>query len=154
MARAKAQKNPTVVTITTNWQLAFIVALVAASAVSTGQIIYGMVRLSHYVSSGTLMVQTSMWVYPILYLAIAWLFVQRRIRGTVPRLFWAILVTAIGMSIYGIVSTLSQVVMWETHYTITGDSVWSAFGVNWTVMGIMLVLYCVALGVIAKRHYS
>lgn len=152
MARTKVQKNPTVVTITTNWQLAFIVALVAATAASTGQILYGMFRLSHYVSPGTLAIQTSMWVYPILYLAIAWLFVQRRIRGAVPQLFWAVLVTVIGMSVYGIASILSQIVRWEVHYTVTGTGVWAAFGVDWIIMAAMLVLYCAALGVIAKRR--
>ena len=150
MAKATT-KTPTNVTIPQRWQLAFIAATAGAYLVTNLQIVWGMVRISRYVSSGTLAIQMSMWLYPLVYLLAAYLFVRPRIRGSVPRLFWAMLVAAIGTFVYDMVGAISQVVRQETRYTIQGNSIWDAFGYDWTLMAVMLVLYVATLWAIGSR---
>ena len=153
MAIAKNQTNASVVSITTPWQLVFVTALVLSQALWVAVYLWSFTRRGVYTSYGTWMFQASYWVYPLLYVVAGYVFAWRqRIRGLVPRLFWAVFLAAIGTAVYNGSTVLLR---WlENHvgrYDPSRSGLWAAFGWEWTGMGTMFVLFCLALVVIARR---
>lgn len=151
MAKAAVPKTPQNVTIPSRWQLAFVAALIGSVLISDGAMSWNMFRISRYVSGGTLAIQMSMWLYPVVYLLVALVFVQKRVRGVRPRFFWGVLVATIGTAVYQAVGAVLQVYLQETHYTIHGSSLWDSFGIDWVLMAVMFVLYVGTLVFISRK---
>ena len=154
MARAKTGK-PTLVTIPPRWQLVFITAAIGSQVVFVAMMLASILRFSHYQSSGTWAFQITQWVYPLLYLAVGYIYARRRIKGMLPTLFWATFIATIGMTVWGVVqSVLSYVYSALNWWPVVGPddkSWWSAFGTIWTQMLVAFGLYCLALGVIVWK---
>lgn len=151
----KKQIVPTVVTLNPQWQLTFIIALILAQALSVATMIWSFVRVSHYVSSGTWTFQVVTWLYPLLYVLAGYLFARRRVRGTVPRLFWAMFIGTTGMIIYSALQMLLNFMFsWFNWWPVIGPddkSIWSAFGITWLQMAALFAVYAVALWAVAVR---
>jgi hypothetical protein len=156
VATAKAKKLPTLVTINRSWQLAFITAIVAAQAVAIGTVLWMFTRQIHYVSSGTWAFQISQWVYPLLFLGASYAFVRKRVVGAVPRAFWAVFLTTIGMvawyALEGLLNAMFNIFSWWPQITSADKSWWSAFGITWTEMIVLFSVYCLVLGLIARER--
>lgn len=152
---AKPKKQPTLVTINRNWQLAFIVAIVVTQLISVGTILWMFTRHSAYISGGTWAFQISQWVYPLLFLAAAYFFVKKRIVGLVPQLFWMMFVTTIGYVAWSAVdvflNSLFAINNWWPQVTRADSSWWSAFGITWSEMFVVWVLYCLGLWLITRE---
>lgn len=156
VAKAKAKKPSKLVTIDRGWQGAFIVAMAFAQIVSIATVLVGFLRLSHYVSSGTWTFQVVGWLYPLLYLGVAYLFVSRRISGNYPRLFWAMFIATMGVIVYGalqgLLTMMFSVFNWWPQVTSADRSWWTAFGVYWSQMAAIFGLYCLVLWVISRER--
>jgi hypothetical protein len=152
---AAAKKQPTLVTVNRNWQLAFIAAMVVTQLISTGTVLWMFTRHGNYIGSGTWAFQVSQWVYPLLFVAAAYPFVRKRIVGIVPKIFWMIFVATIGLVAWSAVMLLLNGMFalnnWWPQITSADKSWWSAFGITWTEMLVFWVLYCLGLWLIASE---
>jgi hypothetical protein len=148
VAKASKKQTPVVVTINRRWQLTFIGVLVVAQAISTAMTLWTLSHFGH-ISGGTWTFQITTWGYPLLYAAAGYVFVRRRARGFVPRMFWALFVTMLGIVAYNalqaIVNYLYAEFNWWSTVATSDPSLWDAFGTYWTQMIIGFVLYCAAL---------
>lgn len=149
-----AKTTPTVVTITKPWQSAFIAAAIASQALWVGMFVWNFTRPHQYINAGTWTWQITTWAYPLLFLGIGYFFASRRVRGTLPRLFWAMFLTVMGYMLY---STGSVAFNWLAphifypHIAPGDTSLWAAFGRDWTEMLVVLLAYTVVLGVLDRR---
>ncbi len=151
VAEHTSVKHPLSVTIPRHWQLVFIATIIASQLISIIQIAWSMIRISHYVSSGTLIFQITSWLYPALYLLAAYLFLERRVRPGVPRLFWAVLIATVGVLVYQAANAIQNIALAEAHYVAHGGGLWNTFGVSWTLMVVVFVLFCVVLGTVSQK---
>lgn len=156
MAVAKAKKQPDLVTIPRRWQVIFILAMVAAQLTSVGVFLWQFIRLSHYISGGTWAFQVSQWIYPLLYVVASLAFVRRRVVGVVPRLFWMIFLSTIGIVVYEALQTLLNMMFnifnWWPQVTSADKSWWSAFGITWVEMFVVFAVYCLVLWLAAQER--
>ncbi len=128
------------------------VIMLLAQVMVVAQLLWVYARFIHYMSAGTWAFQVSTWGYPLLLVIIAWVFGLGRVLGWLPRLFWAVFIAAMGVAAFSIVQTVTSILMTTFHWQSgSGTSWWAAFGVPWTEMMVLVVLYTIALGVIARR---
>lgn len=152
---AKAKKQPTLVTINRRWQLIFTVSLVATQLLGAATMLWMFTRHGSYISGGTWAFQISTWLYPLPFLAAAYLFVRKRILGFVPTTFWMVFLTTIGVSswyaIDAVLNAAFNVFNWWPQAANTDRSWWSAFGITWTEMFVVFVLYCLGLWLVTRQ---
>ena len=150
MAKTNSSKVPMNVTVSRPWQIAFIVVLIAGQIVGAGSIWWSLVHISHYASLGTWVFQSSYWLYPILYLGAGYLFMKGRVQGTLPRLFWAVLLTTLGATVAQACSVIANYIRIASVQPY-GDGIWSTFGGYWIQMAVVFLAYVLVLAVIRQR---
>lgn len=134
-----------------SWQLTFVLTLLASQVISNGVMIWGMVAVDGYVSSGTWVISLTMWLYPLLFLVPAYIFASSQARNFLSRLFLALIVSSIAVFIYQIVDTLFESYREITHYAVSGSGLWSAFGDQWIVMSVIFVLFIITIVYLSRR---
>ena len=154
-AKQAKKSTPVLVTITRPWQLVFVSIMLLSQIIIVAQLLWAYARFIHYLSAGTWAFQISTWGYPVMLVIIAWIFGLGRVLGWLPRLFWAVFLATMGVAAFNVVQTVTNMLMttfhWQSGIGANGTSWWAAFGVPWAEMMVLVVLYTVALGVIARR---
>ena len=154
MAHATTKKTATLVTVDRKWQLTFTVVLIGSQLATFIALMWSNLHYSHYTNAGTWTFQVTQFiVFPLLFLAAGYAFTLRRVRGLVPRLFWATLVSVIGLAVYASLQIPLNSLFNALHlYNVSGDdSWWAAFGWIWIQMAAMLALYCLVLWLIFRK---
>jgi hypothetical protein len=107
-----------------------------------------------YYSAGTWVYQISQTVFPLVWFLVALWFYWGKYASRLHRLFAAALLTTIGYGLYGFVSSLEQTVRFRFFAPViknpSDNSLLTAFGHDWLVMGIGLAVF---VSIIAwKKH--
>ncbi len=153
---AKAAKRPTaVLSLTANWQRAFIAATLIYFLSSVALILH---TYTHYgrIGAGTWTYQIVTWAYPIASAVVGLLFAMRRNQRWLQRVFWALFLTTLSSMAVNIVLLAENQIRSANNWFYTGNSpsYWLAFGWDWLLMGICFVLYCTGLWWISRRKYA
>jgi hypothetical protein len=148
MAKRNATHSKNVVfPVSRNLQLIFVVTtvfgwfswLVYLLIWSTGQ----------YYSVGTWIYQISQTAFPLVWFLVALWFYWGKYTSRLHRMFAAALLTTIGYGLYQFASTMERTVRYRffppTINTPSDNSLLTAFGHDWLVMGIGLALFVVAI---------
>jgi hypothetical protein len=155
VAKTAPKKAPTVVTITKPWQIVFIDAVVGS------QIAWYLIVFWPYVRRhGNAEMDGASWIwllsnalYPLLYVAVSYLFVRRRVIGAIPTAFWALFLATIGCLGYNAVMTIiSWLRIDDQRYAVIHDTgLWSLYGWHWSVMAVIFAIFTVALMGVARK---
>ena len=147
MAQLKKKTTNTTVTITKPWQIAFIVTALLSQLIWVGMVLWAYTRPDHWIGGGTWTFQILSWFYALAYLLVAFVFIRRRIRGTLPRLFWSFFIATIGYLAYSTLSALASWARgnWIGYSSSTDTGLWAAYGWEWTVMIAVFVGYALTL---------
>ncbi len=153
MVKTKTLKTPNVVTITAPWQLTFLAAMVLGQLSWVVLLLWTYVLHHGYMGVGTWTWQISYWVYPLFYVAASYAFICSRVRGALPRLFWAVFLATIGEAVYTFTSSIFNWLRFDVIRAAapTGNGLWAAFGWDWVHMGVVFGLFCLTLYIVARR---
>ena len=145
MAKKQTKKNS--VEIGRNIQLAFILAVILTWF---APVVYMLIWLSTgYSSTGTRLIQLSYIGLPVVFLGLAMLYIRGKYAQKLHFIFMSILYAMIGVSIYGAIASIENALRYKfyppkiTDYNDT--SLLTAFGHEWLLMGIGLVVFAVSL---------
>ena len=150
MARTQASKE--VLSLSANWQAFFVAATTVGWLSQT--LAVAIVLVSDYTSAGTWAFQITSWLLPVVMFGVA-LMLFAYYGSWLKRLFIASLASTIGMSLYTMFS------IWEERLRNTyfpaaaspGDtSWWSAFGNEWFVMLVSLLVYAAVLYAVTQKQ--
>lgn len=118
-----------------------------------GQVMLLRLYLDSYINHGTWTFQVTMWMYPVVFFALSLWAVAGRYAIWRARLFFAMLLTAAGLSVYNGLMAVEQ--YFYNNYTrshpIMGGSYWSVYGNEWVAMILGIVLFAGALLYVRKR---
>lgn len=118
-----------------------------------GMFVWDFTRHGQYLSAGTWTWQISTWLYPFLFLGVGYAFTVKRVRGWLPRLFWAMLLTVMAYMTYIAVSLVANWVFVRFFPRVVSASdrgLWTAFGREWIIMGVVLLAFTATLGLIDR----
>lgn len=104
---------------------------------------------------GNLAFQMTLWGQPIVFFLVSLAFVWKAYGDWLRKLFLALLWAVIGVSLYTVISVLSE--NWYADYRtrhplIGGSSYWQNFGYSWVVMLVSLAVYVAVLIALKKRR--
>lgn len=152
MART-AKSDAHLLTLSANWQALFITAAVLGwlSMVAMTLLSYAE---SHYFSLGTWLFQMTLWAQPLAFAMVAF-FLLTHYRQVIQRIFMSCLAATIGMALYN-AAYIWEVQAWSNYLSLhpispTDTSIWSAFGNEWTMMLVGLVIYTAGLYLTTRK---
>ncbi len=160
MARVKSgtKHASTVVTIPRPWQIAFITALVLSQLVYVALSVWSFFGYNHSMNGGgwgLQAFQAVQFAYPILFAVAGYVFIRRRVAGTVPRWFWALFLATIALIIHFAlqvpINLLLNSLMQPVYGSNNNPGWWYNFGWMWAEMAVYFVLFCGGLAWISRR---
>lgn len=151
MVARVAKKTEAAVRLTSHWQWAFIVTVVAVYAVDAYVTLHALITASH-ISSSTWTNQMVVLGYPLVLAAVGLWFAWGRTVQWTHRVFWTVFVALLGNTTTNCVQLLLVQVRQANHwfYQGTSDSLWLAFGWEWSIMAVCFVGYGCLLYLIAR----
>lgn len=152
MARSRKPVDETTA-VSAHWQSLFITAVVVAWL---SQIAYMLLRgIATYTSSGTWAFQISLLLFPLAFFVIAFAILSHYTHP-IRRLFMACLASVIGVVFYSIVAQW-EVWLWSDWYTYyhpisaSDTSWWTAFGNDWALMLLSLLVFAAGLYTVTRK---
>jgi hypothetical protein len=134
------------------WQLGAIIAVILSWLVNFAYLALGL--SSGYMSAGTIVFQITMSLVPILWSGLALWLVWNRFKRLLQRIFAACVIGEIGFAAYSSLGSMEQILRIKLYPpTITqGDTSWlTAFGHEWLVAGIGLMIFTAAIAFMKYR---
>ena len=143
-----ASKNSTRVTLTisSHWQVLFIVAAFLSWIWPIAELTHVYTGPNSYIGSGTWLVTVTFWVLPFLYFGIAYALLSRY-PIVLKRMFMACMAAVTGMVLYTVGAGIERDLWSGMAHPISNTStgLWAAYGNDWTVMAIGLVIFTAGL---------
>lgn len=143
------EKSSRGITITAGLQISFLASVALLWLASIAASSLPALFYAGYVGLGTWLFQASMWLHPLLFFVIALFYSWKKFPQLLPKLFSAALVATVGVFFYGGVSSIIN--MFRYRYNIlmpdsNSSGIINAFGYDWLIMLIGLVLFGLVLG--------
>jgi hypothetical protein len=154
MARTRPSvKNSANVTISRPWQIAFLIIVGGAQLLFTLFMLWSQFRYHQRTDSAALSLMFSQTFYPLLFVLVGYAYALRKVQGTIPRLFWAVFLAMLGLSLY--YSLQLPVTYLSNAFGLysygPNNNWWSSVGWVWVQMSVVFVLYCLTLWLITRR---
>lgn len=146
MAKSK-KSTQSDISISSKWQTAFVVVALLGGAVPLVSMLFW--NIGNYVGVGTWAFQLSYGLLPILFFIAAAIYAWPKYKTTLHKLFATTLLAFVGFGGFNIVSTLESAIRYRFFppviTDVRDDSLLTAFGHDWAVMGLGFVVFVLVL---------
>lgn len=153
MAQSKQKTLP----ISADWQIGFIAAMTLYWLANIASLLVPFLG-DGFIGAGTWTFQASLWVYPLFYLAVAWLLVAPHYANKLQKLFVAIFTTSVFYSLFSALAAIENTLRNRFYPPApvgsSDHSYWTAFGHEWTVMIVGFGVYILVLLALSRRLSS
>jgi hypothetical protein len=112
---------------------------------------------SRHITFGERSFQVLQFIYPLFFVGIAYVFVRNRVRGTLPRLFWAYLIAVMGLVTYFGLQLPLDFLLSRLNigpFSLIRPGGWARGGWVWIQLGIGVTAYSIVLIAIARKKRS
>ena len=152
---AAGKQTTVTITLSRGWQLLFILAAFAGWL--SQAFVFGSATIaSGYVSLGTFVFQLTIWLLPIAFFLAAYVILDQH-AGWLQRACMASIAATIGLALYN-AGAVWERFLWNNYFAGPIDardaSWWTAFGNEWLLMLVSLVLFTAGLYYLVHRRRS